>query len=75
VYYCSDGYRLEMVRSTHQRRDEGYTKRIRIRKSGRVEMYWTCNCINEFNAVTPYKTLGKLSDIPHLNNRNNQLER
>ena len=26
-------------------------------------------------SVTPYKTLGKLSDILHLNNRNNQLER
>jgi len=25
--------------------------------------------------VMPYKTLGKLSDILHLNNRNNQLER
>ena len=25
--------------------------------------------------VTPYKTLGKLSDILHLNNRNNQLKR
>ena len=25
--------------------------------------------------VTLYKTLGKLSDILHLNNRNNQLER
>jgi len=27
------------------------------------------------HVVTPYKTLGKLSDILHLNNRNNQLER
>jgi len=27
------------------------------------------------DAVTLYKTLGKLSDILHLNNRNNQLER
>jgi len=27
------------------------------------------------SAVTPYKSLGKLSDILHLNNRNNQLER
>jgi len=27
------------------------------------------------SGVTPYKTLGKLSDILHLNNRNNQLER
>jgi len=26
-------------------------------------------------AVTPYKSLGKLSDILYLNNRNNQLER
>jgi len=26
-------------------------------------------------AVTPYKSLGKLSDILHLNNKNNQLER
>jgi len=25
--------------------------------------------------VTPYKSLGKLSDIPHLNNRNKQLKR
>jgi len=29
----------------------------------------------EGNSVMPYKTLGKLSDILHLNNRNNQLER
>ena len=28
-----------------------------------------------FSAVTPYKSFGKLSDILHLNNRNNQLER
>jgi len=27
------------------------------------------------DAVMPYKSLGKLSDIPHLNNRNKQLER
>jgi len=27
------------------------------------------------SGVTPYKSLGKLSDILHLNNRNNQLER
>ena len=26
-------------------------------------------------AVTPYRFLGKLSDILHLNNKNNQLER
>ena len=26
-------------------------------------------------AVTPYKCLGKISDILHLNNENNQLER
>ena len=26
-------------------------------------------------AVTPYKRLGKISDILHLNNENNQLER
>ena len=26
-------------------------------------------------AVTPYKRLGKISDILHLNNKNNQLER
>jgi len=25
--------------------------------------------------VTPYKRLGKISDILHLNNKNNQLER
>jgi len=29
----------------------------------------------EGDSVTPYKTLGKLSDILHLNNRNNQLKR
>jgi len=28
-----------------------------------------------YSAVMPYKSLGKLSDILHLNNRNNQLER
>jgi len=27
------------------------------------------------HAVTPYKCLGKISDILHLNNKNNQLER
>ena len=27
------------------------------------------------SAAMPYKSLGKLSDILHLNNRNNQLER
>jgi len=27
------------------------------------------------SAVTPYKSLGKLSDILHLNDVNNQLER
>jgi len=27
------------------------------------------------SVVTPYKSLGKLSDILHLNNRNNQLKR
>ena len=27
------------------------------------------------NDVTPYKRLGKISDILHLNNENNQLER
>jgi len=27
------------------------------------------------SGVTPYKSLGKLSDILHLNNGNNQLER
>ena len=27
------------------------------------------------HGVMPYKSLGKLSDIPHLNNRNKQLER
>jgi len=32
--------------------------------------YYTC-----IHAVMPYKSLGKLSDILHLNNRNNQLER
>ena len=52
VYQHSDGYRLEMVRSTHQRRDEGYTKRIWIGKSGHIETHWTRSCINEFN-VTP----------------------
>jgi len=31
--------------------------------------------INHYNGVTLYKTLGKLSDILHLNNRNNQLKR
>jgi len=30
----------------------GETKRIGIRKSGHVEMHWTCSCINKFN-VTP----------------------
>jgi len=34
-----DGYRLEMIQSTHQRRDKGYTKRIWIGKSGRVETH------------------------------------
>jgi len=29
----------------------------------------------DFSAVTPYKRLGKISDILHLNNENNQLER
>jgi len=27
------------------------------------------------DVVTPYKRLGKISDILHLNNKNNQLER
>jgi len=27
------------------------------------------------DGVTPYKHLGKISDILHLNNKNNQLER
>jgi len=31
--------------------------------------------INASHIITLYKTLGKLSDILHLNNRNNQLER
>jgi len=39
VYQRSDRYRLEMVQSTHQRRDEGYTKRIWIRKSGCIETH------------------------------------
>ena len=52
VYQRSDGYRLEMVRSTQQRRDERYTKRIRIGKSRHVETHWTRSCTNEFN-VTP----------------------
>ena len=30
---------------------------------------------NSANGVTPYKCLGKISDILHLNNKNNQLER
>jgi len=29
----------------------------------------------EHHVVTPYKRLGKISDILHLNNENNQLER
>jgi len=29
----------------------------------------------EGGGVTPYKRLGKISDILHLNNKNNQLER
>ena len=28
-----------------------------------------------YSIVTPYKCLGKISDILHLNNENNQLER
>jgi len=52
VYQCSDGYRLEMVRSTHKRRDKRYTKRIWIGKSRHVKMHWTRSCTNEFN-VTP----------------------
>jgi len=27
IYQCSDGYRLEIVWSTYQRRNKGYTKR------------------------------------------------
>jgi len=38
VYQHSDGYRLEIVWSTHQQRDKGYTKRIWIGKSGHIEM-------------------------------------
>jgi len=51
VYQRLDGYRLEMVWSTHQRRDKGYTKRIQIGKSGRIETHWTRSCTNEFNAT------------------------
>jgi len=51
VYQRSDGYRLEMVQGTHQRRDKGYTKRIQIGKSKRVETHWTRSCTNEFNAT------------------------
>ena len=32
-------------------------------------------CFLTEHVVTPYKTLGKLSDILHLNDRNNQLKR
>jgi len=31
--------------------------------------------MGKLDAVTPYKHLGKISDILHLNNKNNQLER
>ena len=48
VYQHLDRYRLEMVRSIHQRRDEGYTKRIRIGKSGRIEMHWTHSHDSQF---------------------------
>ena len=51
VYQHSDGYRLEMVQSIHQRRNKGYTKGIRIRKSRRIEIHWTCSCTNEFNTT------------------------
>jgi len=52
VYQHLDRYRLEIVQSTYQRRDEGYTERIWIRKSRHIETYWTRSCTNEFN-VTP----------------------
>jgi len=51
VYQRSDGYRLEIVWSTYQRRDKEYTKRIRIGKSRRVETHWTRSYTNEFNAT------------------------
>jgi len=51
IYQCSNGYRLEMVWNTYQRRNKGYTKRIGIRKSRRVETHWTHGCTNEFNAI------------------------
>jgi len=52
VYQRSNGYRLEMVQSTHQRRNKGYTKRIRIGKSRHVETHWTRSCTNEFNVTS-----------------------
>ena len=52
VYQYSDGYRLEMVQSTYQRKDKEYTKRIRIGKSGCIEMHWTCSYTNKYN-MTP----------------------
>ena len=51
VYQHLDGYRLEMVRSIYQRRDKGYTKRIRIGKSRRIETYWTYSYTNKFNTT------------------------
>jgi len=36
---------------------------------------WSILCAALYHAVTPYKRLGKISDILHLNNENNQLER
>jgi len=42
---------IEMVQSTHQGKDEGYTERIRIGKSGCIETHWTRSCTNEFNTT------------------------
>jgi len=44
-------------------------------KKGEVEMTRCPLRCEGGRAVMPYKRLGKISDILHLNNKNNQLER
>jgi len=51
VYQHSDGYRLEIIWSTYQRRNKRYIKRIGIRKNRHIETHWTHSCTNEFNVI------------------------
>jgi len=45
------------------------------KKDGSLRLVQDYHALNTATVVTPYRFLGKLSDILHLNNKNNQLER